>query len=313
MFSLEPPMLEFAPGWRLTQMDVDTGATKYDLYLELDERQEEILARFHYSTDLFAYSTMVRMGEQWMRLVEGAAADPEQRVSQLPILSVPERTEIVIGWNSTETLPLLETKSVQKVFDEQCERTPDAVAIREGAKYFTYRQLQERSIRLASYLQKLGAAPETRVALCIDRSLELYVAMLGILRTGAAYVPLDPHPPDRIEAMLHDSDPVLMVTQHKLRSNAPMHRINTVAIDADWHIVSAEDSNENPNEARPEAHGERPPICSVHVGFEWASEGSGGDASRSVEPDGVDVGALSVSGGGSVLSEDECRIRGFGV
>ena len=242
MFSLEPPMREFAPGWRLTQMDVDTGATKYDLYLELDERQDEILARFHYSTDLFDHSTMVRMGEQWMRLVEGAAADPEQRISQLPILSDQERTKNLFEWNRTDASSSAETKTVHQAFDQQCERTPNAVAIREGAKYFTYCQLQDRSKRLAMYLRKLGAGPETRVALCIDRSLDLYVAMLGILRTGAAYVPLDPsYPPARIEAMLQDSDPVLMITEHKLRSNAPMHRISTVAIDADWHIISAED------------------------------------------------------------------------
>ena len=243
MFSLEPPMLEFAPGWHLTQMDVDTGATKYDLYLELDERPDTILARFHYSTDLFDHSTMVRMGEQWMRLVEAAAADPGLRVSQLPILSESEKAEILQQWNRTEAPRTAKSKSIQEIFDEQCGKTPNAIALREAARYFTYSQLQERSNRLANYLRKLGARPGTRVAICVDRSLDMYVALLGILKTGASYVPLDPaFPPARIESMLLDSDPVLLITQHKLRSNTPMNRITTVAIDADWHIIASESS-----------------------------------------------------------------------
>ena len=102
LFSLEPPLPEVDPAWRLTQMDVDTGATKYDLYLEMDERTDEVLARFHYSTDLFDAASMIRMADHWKRLLEGAIANPEQKLSEFKILSPEEERQTLVAWNGTE-------------------------------------------------------------------------------------------------------------------------------------------------------------------------------------------------------------------
>jgi amino acid adenylation domain-containing protein len=238
MFSLEPSLPDLDPAWHLTQMDVDTEATKYDLYLELDERRDAILARFHYSTDLFNRTTIVRMSEHWMRLLEGAARDPSLRVSQLPLLSEQERSQIVVEWNQTRS-EYAQGGGIHDLFNAQCERTPDNTAVHEGERRLSFRQLQERSNRLAHYLRKLGANSRTRVALCVDRSFDMFVGLLGILKTGAAYVPLDPsHPPDRVASLLEDAEPAVLITQQKLLANAPVHRIPAVILDADWHKIA---------------------------------------------------------------------------
>ncbi len=238
MFSLEPSLPDLDPAWHLTQMDVDTEATKYDLYLELDERRDAILARFHYSTDLFDRTTIVRMSEHWMRLLEGAARDSSLRVSQLPLLSDQERSRIVVEWNQTRS-QYAQSGGIHDLFNAQFERTPDNTAVREGERRLSFRQLQERSNRLAHYLRKLGASTGTRVALCVDRSFDMFVGLLGILKIGAAYVPLDPsHPPGRMASLLEDAKPAVLITQQKLLANAPVHRIPTVILDADWHKIA---------------------------------------------------------------------------
>jgi amino acid adenylation domain-containing protein len=239
MFSLDPQMPDLDPAWHLEQTDADTGTTKCDLYIELHERRNAIFARLHYSTDLFEHNTIARMAGHWIALLEGAVRDSGLRVSQLQMLSEQEKTQLCIEWNQTHVSS--DKRSIPDLFDAQCDQTPDRVAIREADKHLDYRDLQDRSNRLAHYLQKLGAAPGTRVALCVERSLDMFVVLLAILKTGAAYVPLDPsYPPDRIQHMLLDSDPVVLITQHKLVSNVPMHRITTVAIDADWHKIASE-------------------------------------------------------------------------
>src|SRR5580765_7370251 len=138
MFSLEPPMPDVDPAWQLTQMDVDSGATKYDLYLELDERRREILARFHYSTDLFESATIVRMAEHWTNLLAAAADDPGLRVSQLPFLSERERRQVLVEWNETRS-EYPRDGGVHELFDEQCERTPHAVALTDGQLRLSFR------------------------------------------------------------------------------------------------------------------------------------------------------------------------------
>jgi amino acid adenylation domain-containing protein len=245
MFSLEPSLPAVDPAWQLTQMDIDTGATKYDLYLELDERSDTVLARFHYSTDLFDQTTIVRMSEHWTRLLNKAVLNASVRISQLPLLSDEETKQVVEQWNEAATLfPARE--AIHNVFDAQCARTPDRVAVKEEGKQLSFRQLQESSNRLAHYIRKFGAGPGTRVALCVDRSCDMLVGLLGILKTGSAYVPLDSsYPADRIRFTLEDADPVVLLTQRKLLARFPTHRAATVMIDADWNKISRE-SGESP-------------------------------------------------------------------
>ena len=196
MFSLDPQMPDLDPAWHLEQTDADTGTTKCDLYIELHERRNAIFARLHYSTDLFEHDTIARMAEHWITLLEAAVRDASLRISQLPMLSEQEKTELCIEWNQTHVPS--DKKSIPDLFDAQCDQMPSRVAIREADKCLSYRQLQDRSNRLAHYLRKLGAIAGTRVALCVERSFDMFVGLLGILKTGAAYVPLIPVPPNSI-------------------------------------------------------------------------------------------------------------------
>ncbi len=138
-----------------------------------------------------------------------------------------ERNQVVVEWNRTESpvFPTQRRGGIPAYFKEQYQRTPDSVALIEGGRRLTYRELEERSNRLANYIQKLGAKKGTRVACCIDRSLDTTVCLLGILKTGAAYVPFDPsHPTDRLAFLLEDSDPIMLITQEKLLGGAPRMR-----------------------------------------------------------------------------------------
>jgi amino acid adenylation domain-containing protein len=244
MFSLEPPMPDLGPAWRLTQMDVDSGATKYDLYLELDERREGVLARFHYSTDLFDEATIERMADHWMMLLEGAANNPGIRVSELSFLCESERRQLLVEWNNTRC-DYPRNKCIHQLFDAQCERTPDALAVREGERGLTFRQLQERSNRLAHYLRSLGAGPDSRIALQLERSLDMLVGLLAILKSGAAYVPLDPsHPPKLLAFILQDAGVKILVTQQKAESNQPAPAAKVVFLDEVWDDIASH-STEN--------------------------------------------------------------------
>jgi amino acid adenylation domain-containing protein len=245
MFSLEPPLPELDASWRLTHTDVDTGATKYDLYLELDERSDEILARFHYSTELFDPATVVRMAAHWKALLEGALADPGQCLSELPLLSPAERRQLLAEWNDTGR-PYPQA-CIHELFEAQVERSPDAVAVVCGDSRLTYRELNERANRLAWRLRKLGVGPEVLVGLCVERSLEMVVGLLAILKAGGAYVPLDPAlPQERLAFMLSDAKPRVLLIQQRLQPNMPWAG-NVVPLDADWEGM-AEESRDNPGE-----------------------------------------------------------------
>jgi surfactin family lipopeptide synthetase A len=243
LFSLEPPMPEVDPAWRLTQMDVDTGATKYDLYLELDERTDEVLARFHYSTDLFDRDTMVRMAADWQRLLEYGATHADARVSELPILSEEDKRRITVEWNRTEqSYP---SACIHQLFESQAARSPGVVAVATAGLQMTYRELNERANQLAHYLIRQGVGPEVPVGLCLNRGAEMVVALLAVLKAGGAYVPLDPRLPDeRLATMLADVKPKTIITDRS--QHREVFGASVIHIDSDWNLISSE-SNENPN------------------------------------------------------------------
>jgi amino acid adenylation domain-containing protein len=242
MLSLAPPIPEIDPAWRLTQMDVDTGATKYDLYLELDERRRGVLARFHYSTDLFDPVTIARMVEHWQTLLEGAASNPQLRVSELPLLTASERQQLLVESNRTQSV-YPQHECIHQAFDTQCERTPDGLALRQGNRELTFRELGERSDQLAQHLGQLGAGSGVRIAVFLDRSFDLVVSLLGILKTGAAYVPLDPsYPAEWLAFVLKDSGAALLITHQKLTGRLPKHQAQLVCLDTEWETITIHSS-----------------------------------------------------------------------
>ena len=175
-------------------------------------------------------------------ILEGIVVNP-QRVPELPLLTAAQRQQLLAEWNTQIDYPL--DGCIHQLFEAQVERTPDAVAVVFDLQQVTYRELNCRANQLAHYLQALGVKPDVLVALCVDRSIEMVVGMLGILKAGGPYVPLDPaYPEERLKLMLSDSQPPVLLTQKRLVAGLPESGTQVVCLDTDWGVISLE-SEEN--------------------------------------------------------------------
>ncbi len=193
------------PGLTARPLAVGTGTAKFELHLSLEERAGEgIAGEIDYNRDLFDATTVDRLLGQYETLLAAAVADPDLRLSVIPLLTAPERQQLLAEWNDGEDSP--RDRTLPELFAEQVKRRPDAVAVTCGADRLTYGELDRLSSALAHRLRAFGAAPEERVAICLERSTSLFVALLGVLKTGAAYVPLDSeHPAERQALVLGDA------------------------------------------------------------------------------------------------------------
>ena len=238
-------------GLTLSMLEVETNTTQCDLSLDLEEVGERLQASVQYSTDLFDRATITRMLGHLQTLLEGIAANPQQHLWSLPLLTAAEKQQL-LEWNNTNT-GYFPNPCPQELFEKQVEQTPDAPAAVFDKQQLTYRQLNAKANQIAHYLQKLGASPEVLVGVCADRSEEAIAAFLGVLKAGAAYLPLDPaYPPKRLAYMLEDAQAPLLLTQQHLLNKLPPHSCKVVCLDADWEQVALE-SEENPsNTATPE-------------------------------------------------------------
>jgi amino acid adenylation domain-containing protein len=205
LLTLEPPAPPTAPGWELlTQLGIDNGTSKFDLSVELDDRPEGLVGRFIYSTDLFEAASIERLAGLFGGLLEAAVAAPDRPITRLPLPGA----AVVQG--ARRPLPDL---LVHELVELQAARTPDAVAVEHEGRRLTYRELGERAERLAGRLRARGARPGAPVAVCLERGLDTVVAALGVLRAGAAYLPLDPmHPAERRDYILRDSGASIVLT-----------------------------------------------------------------------------------------------------
>jgi len=241
---LEPPMAALPSGWTLSHMDVNTDTSKFDLSLILDDRPEGLLCRFEYSTDLFDAATITRMAGHWQQLLEGVVAAPEQHLAELPLLTEAERQQILVEWNATAT-DYPRDQSVHQLFEAQVERTPDAVALIFGEQQMAYGELNTRANQLAHRLRQLGVRREVMVGLCMDRSIEMVVGLLGILKAGGAYVPLDPsYPKERLAFMLQDTRAPVLLTHEQCADLLPAHEARVLRLDSEWELIARE-SGEN--------------------------------------------------------------------
>ena len=230
LFSVEPPAPVFADGWDLTQMDVTVGASKFDLYLEMDERPEGMIGRFLYSTELFDAPTIRRMIEHWRTILEAIVADPDCLLERLPLLTPGESEQLLTKWN--DTAAEIPHATIQQLFEDQAARSPHATAVECGGKSLSYQSLNRKANALANRLRGEGAATGTLVAICVERSVEMMVGLLAILKTGAAYLPLDPgFPPQRLAMILQDAQPALLLTQASLVESLPTSDVKIVLCD----------------------------------------------------------------------------------
>ena len=247
MFALQNaprPALKL-PGLTLDQMDVESGTAKFDLTLSMRDTEQGLKGTVEYATDLFDHATISRMLGHFQTLLEGIVAHPEHRLADLPLLTEAERHQILVEWNDT-TADYPQNTCLHELFETWAERTPDAVAVVCNEQQLTYSALNRRANQLAHYLRALGVGPEVCVGLCMERSLELVVGLLGILKAGGAYVPLDPaYPKERLAFMLSDTQVSVLVTQQKIVTHLPEHASRLVCLDTDWEHIALQ-SEENP-------------------------------------------------------------------
>ena len=246
------------PGLRSEFIEIDGGMTKFDLTLSLTDKEYGIAGHIEYSTDLFSCGTIERMARHFQKVLEGIVADPDRAINNLPILSEPERHQILVEWNAT-TAVFSKEKCIQQLIEGQAMRTPDVIALEYQDKRVTYRDLNRQANQLAHYLIRAGAGRGKVVGLLVERSIEMVVGLLGILKAGAAYLPLDPaYPPERRDFMLKDTQCSILLTQQVLlRSKGPGNRsgdvsasaltpgITLVCFERDWRMISQQ-PEENP-------------------------------------------------------------------
>lgn len=234
------------PGLKLQPLKFDVTTTRFDIELHLwqsgyglsglwEEELEGISGFIAYNTDLFDAEAIARFTTHFQNLLAGIVANPDTRITDLALLSAAERHQLIVEWNQTQVN--YPNKLFHQLFTAQATKTPDAVAVVCGNEQITYQELERRANQLAHYLQQLGVAPEILVGICIERSIEMVVGVLGILKAGGAYVPLDPdYPSSRLKFILADTQIAIALTQKSLNTIFPAE-IQTICLDTDWEEV----------------------------------------------------------------------------
>ena len=232
-------------GLTLKSLEFDNGTAQFDVTLSVVEVAEGLQAKFEYNTDLFDAATITRMLKHFQVLLEGVVANPDQRLSELPLLTEAERHQLLIEWNDT-AVEYPRDICLHELFEAQVTRTPEAVAVVFEEEQLTYRELNRRANQLARYLRKLGVGPEVLVGIMMERSIEMVVGLLGILKAGGAYVPLDPaYPQERLSFMLEDARVPVLLTQARLAESLPQSEAEVVSVDALREVI-AQEGVENP-------------------------------------------------------------------
>ncbi len=205
-----------------------------------------LLVRISYMGNRFDAPTIERLAGHFQTLLEGMVAQPEQRLRDVPLLTEAERQQLLIEWNATAT-DYSQARCLHVLFEEQAERAPEAIALVCDEQQLTYAELNTRANQLARALQRLGVEPDMCVGLYLERSLELLIGLLGILKAGAAYVPLDPdYPAERLAFILQDAQISVLLTEQPLVERLPAQGATVLCLDADWQAIAAQ-SADNPS------------------------------------------------------------------
>jgi amino acid adenylation domain-containing protein len=211
-------------------------SSMFDLTLDLEEISTGIKGHLEYNSDLFDRDTIARMAGHFQILLEAIVTNCQEPIATLQLLTPAEKQQILIDWNNTQ-IDYPHDKCIHQLFEEQVERTPDAIAVVFEGQQLTYSELNSRANRLAHYLQTLAVKPEVLVGICVDRSLEMVVGLLGILKAGGAYVPLDPaYPQERLAYMLEDSQVSVLLTKEKLVAQLLSHQAQIICLDREEEI-----------------------------------------------------------------------------
>ncbi|MEH2404597.1 MAG: amino acid adenylation domain-containing protein [Nostoc sp.] len=218
----------------------------FELFINATELRGQLILECQYNTNLFDADTIRRRMAEFETLLLGIVANPNQSIAKLPILPAVEQ-QLLAKWNNTQTA-YPQDICIHQLFETQVEKTPDAIAVVFEEELISYRELNLRANQLAHYLQSLGVGSEVLVGLCVERSLEMVVGVLGILKAGGAYVPLDyAYPQERLAFMLQDAQVSVLLTQEKLKSGLPNHQAEIICLDTNWQFIDYELDNPTHN------------------------------------------------------------------
>lgn len=210
--------------------------TNYPLAL-IGYLDTELLLKIKYDRRRFDDATIARMLGHIKTLLESQAANPWQCLGELPLLTAGEQHQMLVQWNHTQTNYCQDT-CIHHLFEAKVKENPDAIAVIFKDEQLTYRELNDRANKLARYLQSQGVQPEVIVGICVQRSLQMVIGLLGILKAGGAYVPLDPsYPPERLQFMLQDTKVSVLLTQQHLANIIPEYQGEIIGLDADWEKI----------------------------------------------------------------------------
>ena len=231
---------------------IEVRTSRFDLTLAIEDEGNELVGVVEYSRDLFEPKTIERLMAHYVNVLRGIAEDSGRPISQLDLLSEAEKTQIVSEWNQTGR-PYSHNQRIHQLFAEQVARSQDRIAVISENQQVSYREFNRRANQLANYLLRLDVGPEEVIGLYLDRSIEMALAVMGALKAGGAYLPLDPeYPLERLSYMLDDAGVKVVLTAQDLESRLPTSWRQIVCLDLEWERINEESENEPENQAEAE-------------------------------------------------------------
>jgi len=243
---------ETIPGLTVTPVDAGTVTAKFDLTLSMNEGEKGITGELEYNSDLFKVTTIDRLLAHYRTLLEAMVDDPDQRLSDVEILSDTERQRLLVEWNETRT-DYPREQCLPELFEARVEHSPDAIALVSENQQLTYRDLNRRANQLAHYLQELGVGAETRVGICLRRTPQAIIAMLGVLKAGAAYFAQDVgQPRERLLFMLEDCGVKLLLTEPDVAEQFSDTGLHTISLKDEWETIEKCSTNNPSTQVSPD-------------------------------------------------------------
>jgi amino acid adenylation domain-containing protein len=240
------------PGLRAQGLPHRTSTAKFDLTMEWLMLDGRLSGAIEYNTALFDPTTVAQMAAHFQALLDSIIANPRACVAELSMLTPEERRHQLVQWHDAHLPPQAE-RCAHELFDERVRATPDAVAVVFEDHHLSYRELDGRANQLAHTLRELGVRPDVLVGICVERSLDMVVGLLGILKAGGAYVPLDPdYPAQRLAHMLRDTAAPVLLTHQRLLASLPKHDAHTLLLDTHWDRIAQQPASTPDNLTRPE-------------------------------------------------------------
>ncbi|MEW6734992.1 MAG: amino acid adenylation domain-containing protein, partial [Acidobacteriota bacterium] len=229
----------------LEPLEIETGAVKFDLILSFIDTEGELRGIISYRQELFDEVTILRMAGHIETILTSIVTNPRQSIKHIPILAVAEQQQLLIEWNNTNVDITVEC--VHHLFEKQVERTPNAIALTFADNNLSYRELNLRANQLADFLRLMKVEPEQLIGICVERSIEMVIGLLGILKAGGVFIPIDPtYPQERITFILQDTRLGVLLITSRVKHILPKVELPTICLDGDWQQISLS-SQENPS------------------------------------------------------------------